>query len=108
MVRKFQTTDAKVAKLFAKHIKLKDSVKFLGCNRIGIAVGTPTRLKDLTDDGVLAYDSLARIVVDASYIDKKQRGILEMKETQIPLTTWLAQKELKERLIAGSTQLLMY
>jgi protein CMS1 len=50
-VRKFQTKDAKVAKLFAKHIKIQDSINFLKSSRTGIAVGTPQRLKDLMDDG---------------------------------------------------------
>ena len=50
-MRKFQTKDATVAKLFAKHIKIQDSIKFLKSTRTGIAVGTPTRLKDLMDDG---------------------------------------------------------
>jgi len=53
VVRKFQTKDATVAKLFAKHIKIKDSIKFLKSTRTGIAVGTPTRLKDLLEDGQL-------------------------------------------------------
>ena len=51
-MRKFQTKDATVAKLFAKHIKFEESVKFLKSKRTGIAVGTPARLKDLTDDGL--------------------------------------------------------
>ena len=50
--------------------------------------------------GALAVDRLERIVIDASYIDQKKRGILEMKETQIPLTQWLGRKELKERYTA--------
>ncbi|KAF7960520.1 hypothetical protein EAE96_000200 [Botrytis aclada] len=109
-VRKFQTKDVKVAKLFAKHIKLKDSIGFLKSSRTGIAVGTPQRLKDLMDEGSLAVDRLERIVIDASHIDQKKRGILEMKETQIPLTTWLGQKTFRER-YEGSTdklQILFY
>lgn len=51
VMRKFSTVDATVAKLFAKHIKVQDSIKFLQSTRTGIAVGTPTRLKDLMDDG---------------------------------------------------------
>jgi protein CMS1 len=43
--------DAAVAKLFAKHIKIQESIEFLKKHRTGIAVGTPTRLKDLMDDG---------------------------------------------------------
>lgn len=54
VARNFQTKDATVAKLFAKHIKIKDSVKFLKSTRTGIAVGTPTRLKDLLEDGLLS------------------------------------------------------
>ncbi|CZR58403.1 uncharacterized protein PAC_08295 [Phialocephala subalpina] len=110
VVRKFQTKDATVAKLFAKHIKIKDSIKFLKSTRTGIAVGTPTRLKDLLEDGALQVDRLERIVVDASHIDQKKRGILEMKETQVPLTVWLGQKEFRERYGAqtGGIQLLFY
>lgn len=50
--------------------------------------------------GALAVDRLERIVIDASYIDQKKRGILEMKETQVPLTQWLGRKELKDRYVA--------
>lgn len=107
-MRKFQTKDAKVAKLFAKHIKLQDSIDFLKSTRTGIAVGTPQRLKALMDDGALQIDRLERIVVDASHIDQKKRGILGMKETQVPLVVWLGQKEFRERYAAksGGIQLL--
>ncbi|APA07275.1 hypothetical protein SS1G_13179 [Sclerotinia sclerotiorum 1980 UF-70] len=104
-VRKFQTKDVKVAKLFAKHIKLKDSIGFLKASRTGIAVGTPQRLKDLMDEGSLAVDRLERIVIDASHIDQKKRGILEMKETQIPLTTWLGQKPFRDRYESATDKL---
>ncbi|RDL36058.1 Uncharacterized protein BP5553_06670 [Venustampulla echinocandica] len=109
-VRKFQTKDAAVAKLFAKHIKLQDSIKFLKSTRTGIAVGTPTRLKDLMDEGALAVDRLERIVIDASHIDIKKRGVLDMKETQVPLIAWLGQSEFKERYTAAEKglQLLFY
>jgi protein CMS1 len=45
----------------------------------------------------LAVDKLERIVIDASHIDQKKRGVLEMRETQMPLTQWLNRKELKDR-----------
>jgi protein CMS1 len=50
-IRRFQTKEATVAKLFAKHIKIEEAVKFLQKTRIGIAVGTPVRLSDLMDRG---------------------------------------------------------
>jgi protein CMS1 len=52
VLRKFQTKDVTVAKLFAKHIKVKDAIKFLQNTRTGMAVGTPTRLNELMDDGI--------------------------------------------------------
>jgi protein CMS1 len=42
-------------------------------------------------------EHLERIVIDASHIDQKKRGILDMPETQEPLITLLNRKELKER-----------
>lgn len=36
-------------------------------------------------------------MIDASHIDQKKRGILDMKEIQIPLVQLLARPELKER-----------
>lgn len=127
VVRKFQTKDASVGKLFAKHIKIADAIKFLNNNRTGMAVGTPTRLNDLLENGLslllhvnslslifllgaLAIDRLERIVVDASHIDVKKRGVLEMKETQVPLINWLVRKELKERYGADANgiELLFY
>ncbi len=47
--------------------------------------------------GALSSTYLERILVDASHIDQKKRGILDMKETQIPLVQLLTRKELKGR-----------
>ena len=47
--------------------------------------------------GALAVDKLERIIIDASHIDQKKRGVLEMRETLVPLTQWLNRKEFKDR-----------
>ncbi|KAK5113141.1 hypothetical protein LTR85_010959 [Meristemomyces frigidus] len=96
-VKKFQTKDSAVAKLFAKHIKLKEAIETVKTTRMGIGVGTPQRIIDLLDDGALSPTYLERIVIDASHMDQKKRGILDMKETQMPLVQLLARKDLKER-----------
>ncbi|KAH8661897.1 U3-containing 90S pre-ribosomal complex subunit-domain containing protein [Xylariales sp. PMI_506] len=96
-VRKYQSKDNAIAKLFAKHIKIDESIKFLQSHRTGLAVGTPTRLNDLIDNGSLSLDKLEHIIVDASHIDQKKRGILDMKEITMPLARWLSRKEFKER-----------
>ncbi len=50
-LRKFQGQGALVAKLFAKHIKLKEAVETVKKARINIGVGTPQRVMDLLDNG---------------------------------------------------------
>lgn len=64
---------------------------------MSFGVGTPQRVADLIENGALKVDQLRRIVVDASHIDSKKRGILDMKETQVPLTRLLTLDKLKER-----------
>ena len=51
-VRKFQSNDNAVAKLFAKHIKLKEQVEYCKKYRIGIGVGTPERVFTLIKEGM--------------------------------------------------------
>ncbi|ORY60505.1 U3-containing 90S pre-ribosomal complex subunit-domain containing protein [Pseudomassariella vexata] len=109
-VRKYQTKKCSVAKLFAKHMKIEETTKFLQEHHTGVAVGTPTRLNDLVENGALSLENLERIVVDASHIDQKKRGVLDMKDTMLPVARWLARKEFKERYTAGDKplQLLFY
>lgn len=109
-LRKFQTKEAKVAKLFAKHIKLNEAVEELKKTRVNFGVGTPQRIMDLLDDGALSAKKLERIVIDASHIDQKKRGVLDMKELQIPLVKLLTRETLKERYGSGEgkIELLFY
>lgn len=83
---------------------------------MGFGVGTPVRLIDLIDSGALdSFLSLVsamlltgalgalkltevkRIVIDASHIDQKKRGIFDMKEIYLPLLKLLTRSELRER-----------
>ncbi|KAL2353731.1 U3-containing 90S pre-ribosomal complex subunit-domain containing protein [Cryomyces antarcticus] len=96
-LRKFQTKDAMVAKLFAKHIKLHEATEFCKNTRMSIGIGTPQRLIDLLNNGSLSTAHLERIVIDASHIDRKKRGVLDMKDTQVPLVQLLTRDVLKGR-----------
>ena len=96
-LREFQTKDATVMKLFAKHIKLEEAKESVKKTRMGIGVGTPKRISDLLDDGALSAAKLERIVVDVSHIDQKKRGILDMKDLQPALMALLNRPDLKER-----------
>ncbi|MCJ1383255.1 hypothetical protein MMC17_006368 [Xylographa soralifera] len=114
-LRKFETKDAIVAKLFAKHKKLMDATGYVRKTRqvtllIGIGIGTPARLVALLDSGSLLADKLERIVVDMSHIDQKKRGILDMKETFEPLVQLLTRTEIRSRYIKeeGGVDLLFF
>ncbi|CAK7245268.1 MAG: Protein cms1 [Sporothrix thermara] len=96
-VRSFSTKNNFVAKLFAKHIKLAEAVSFLEGHRTGLAVGTPARLIDLLEQGALSVAHLRRIVVDASHIDQKKRGVLDMQDTTLPVVRFLSRPEFKAR-----------
>jgi protein CMS1 len=101
-LRQFQTKECMVAKLFAKHIKLQEQIELCKKCRMGIGVGTPQRVLDLLDQGALKLEFLERVVVDASHVDQKKRGILDMKEVQAPLVKLLAR--MKERYEGGAAE----
>ena len=47
--------------------------------------------------GALSLENLKRLVVDASHIDQKKRGVMDMKDTMMPLAKFLARKKFKDR-----------
>lgn len=97
-LRTFQTDDVKIAKLFAKHMKMSESVEFVGKTKINIAAGTPSRPKELIEQNSLKLDNLKRIVIDGSYTDEKKRTIFDMKEVFLPLMDMLNLEKIKQRL----------
>lgn len=102
-------------------MKVEEQVSFLKNRKAGLAVGTPARLMELIDNGkpnyhlsgdafpsdlslpsnagALSLDNLHRLVVDASHIDQKKRGVLDMKDTMLPLARFLTRSEFKERYV---------
>jgi len=57
---------------------------------------------------VLKLDDLKRIIIDASWISEKKRGIFEIKETQKGVMDLLGNGELRKRLLDGSTCIIFY
>ncbi|KAF7532015.1 hypothetical protein G7Z17_g13683 [Cylindrodendrum hubeiense] len=95
VVRKFSSKQSTVGKLFAKHMKVDEQVEFLKKHSIGIGIGTPARLIELIKNGALSLENLRRVVVDASHIDQKKRGVMDMKDTMLPLARFLSLEEFK-------------
>ncbi|KAI5621411.1 protein CMSS1 isoform X1, partial [Silurus asotus] len=72
--------DAKVLKLFAKHIKAEDQMKQLSKSVAHIGVGTPGRLSTLIDKDGLSLQGLRYLVLDWNYRDQKQRRMVDIPE----------------------------
>ncbi|KIV81223.1 hypothetical protein PV11_08650 [Exophiala sideris] len=108
-LRVFNTEKSKVAKLIAKHMKLKDNIEYMQKTNVGIAVGTPMRVKDLIDADALRTDHLQMIVVDGSYRDEKKRTIFEMDDLFRPLMLLLNLDRLRQRYGAeGKANILVF
>lgn len=56
-------------------------------------MGTPDRLFALLEEKALSTANLKQVVVDVSYIDKKKRGILDMRELHNSLIKLLLREE---------------
>ncbi|ORY85489.1 U3-containing 90S pre-ribosomal complex subunit-domain containing protein [Protomyces lactucae-debilis] len=109
-----------IVKLFGKE-KLKDQKTMLGATRVSIAVGVPGRVAALLapeegeqGDGALKVRQLEQIILDASYLDSKKRGLLQIKEVCKDLATVLGggddegAKKIRQRLRDGQTQILFF
>lgn len=44
-------------------------------------------------------ENLERLIVDASHIDQKKRGVMDMKDTMMPLARFIARQEFKDRYV---------
>ncbi|KAI9669125.1 MAG: hypothetical protein M1831_000717 [Alyxoria varia] len=96
-LRPYQTKAITVAKLFAKHIKLKESIETVTKTKMNIGVGTPQRVIDLIDAGALKIEHLEHIVIDGSWCGLKKRTIFDIKEIALPLMKLLTRPDIKKR-----------
>ena len=71
--------------------------------RIGIGIGTPQRLVDLLEQNALKTTDLKNIVIDASYVDQKERSIFDMSELLEPLLKLLSMPSIQPKLGSSSS-----
>ncbi|EIM90436.1 uncharacterized protein STEHIDRAFT_166618 [Stereum hirsutum FP-91666 SS1] len=82
-IRLFTEKSGEVAKLFAKHFKLDEHVRYLSKTKVGAAVGTPGRVgKLLCETDSLKTTALTHIILDTTHIDTKKRSLLDIPETR--------------------------
>ncbi|XP_059355853.1 protein CMSS1 isoform X2 [Carassius carassius] len=73
---------AKVLKLFAKHIKVDEQIKLLSKGVTHIAVGTPGRICALLEKEGLTTQGLKYLVLDWNYRDQKHRRMVDIPEVK--------------------------
>lgn len=74
--------EAKVLKLFAKHIKVEEQVKLLQTGVTHIGVGTPGRLSALIEKEGLTLPPLRFLVLDWNWRDQKLRRMVDIPEVK--------------------------
>lgn len=78
----FRGQQCKTGKLFAKHFKVEEQVKYLNENVVHLAVGTPHRILTLIENGSLHVKRLKYLIVDWSWKDIKTRRIANMPDVK--------------------------
>ncbi|XP_071994585.1 protein CMSS1 isoform X2 [Engystomops pustulosus] len=74
--------DAKIMKLFAKHIKIKEQIKWLENNITHIGVGTPGRIRALIEQEGFSVPSLKFLILDWNWRDQKLRTMMDIPEVK--------------------------
>ncbi|EGN95999.1 hypothetical protein SERLA73DRAFT_185479 [Serpula lacrymans var. lacrymans S7.3] len=99
-----------VAKLFARHYKIEDHVRYLKRSQVGAAVGTPGRIgKLLSETDALSISALTHIILDATFKDAKKRSILDVPEGRDELfKTVLGNSKVLEAIKLGRVQVVLF
>lgn len=80
LLKDLSSLNVRVAKLFAKHMDVKDQVAMLEQNKYGIGVGTPNRCLKLVEEGALSLERTERVLVDC-HEDGKRFTVCTMNDT---------------------------
>ncbi|XP_005097782.1 protein CMSS1 [Aplysia californica] len=88
-IKDFLDGKCKVAKLFAKHMKVEDQKKFLSKTNCQVGIGTPGRISVLIKQGALHIESLVGVVLDWNWRDQKLKRLVDIPEVRGDLMTLL-------------------
>ncbi|XP_067849231.1 protein CMSS1 isoform X2 [Heptranchias perlo] len=78
----FKGKDCKTFKLFAKHIKVEEQIKWLTKGVIHLGVGTPGRIRNLIEQDGLSLQSLKYVILDWNWHDQKLRRLMDIPEVK--------------------------
>ncbi|GFN75457.1 protein cmss1 [Plakobranchus ocellatus] len=89
LIKDFLDGKCKVAKLFAKHMKVKEQKKYLSQTNCQVGIGTPGRLLLLIKQGALQLESLTAVVLDWNWRDAKLKRLPDIPEVRQDLVQLL-------------------
>ncbi|KAI8837733.1 U3-containing 90S pre-ribosomal complex subunit-domain containing protein [Chytriomyces cf. hyalinus JEL632] len=79
----------KIAKLFARHMKVEEQVKQLQAHAFPVCVGTPNRILKLLEAGALKSENLGYVLLDGTSRDKKLRSFFDIPELKLDVIALL-------------------
>ena len=96
---------SRIAKLFSKHLKLEDQLKYLKQHpKTNIVCGTPNRLYKLESIAAIAWNEVKLIVLDCGWKDAKDRSLLDLPEMRKDVLNLLS-GEVLDRLKSSNTKI---
>ncbi|EEB06076.1 replication regulator [Schizosaccharomyces japonicus yFS275] len=107
-LKKYRSKDYDLVKLFSRHFSYEDHRKALESATVGIAVGTPNRVLTLLKNNDLKLDNLDCLVLDESFLDKKQQSLLTLKQSTPDVAEMLQLPQMLERFKNESSRLLLF
>jgi len=99
-IKEFLDGKCKVAKLFAKHMKVEEQKKYLSKVVCQVGIGTPGRISLLIKQGALKTEDLVGVVLDWNWRDSKLKRLADGKESRAELAA-LVQDHIGE-IVRGS------
>ncbi|KAK4686080.1 protein CMS1, partial [Tremellales sp. Uapishka_1] len=100
--------EGEVAKLFAKHFKLADQVKYLEKTKVSIAVGTPARVGKLLAENAIKITKNTVVLLDIGHSDSKTRSLLTLPEVRDELWKSVFSGAARETLLGGGAKISVF
>ncbi|XP_063070686.1 protein CMSS1 [Engraulis encrasicolus] len=96
--------EAKILKLFARHIKVEEQVQLLKKFVSHIGVGTPARIAELIQKDGLSLEALKYVVLDWNWRDQKCRRMVDVPEVK-PEMFKMLETGILQRCRSGDTKI---
>lgn len=81
IIKELVPLKTRIAKLFARHMKVNEQIDALSKGHFRIGVGTPARINKLIEEKPALFDNVSTVVLD-QWVDSKKQTLLSLKDTR--------------------------